>query len=293
MGKKFGLGKGLEALIPENKEENNEHQSRNDIKNLTLDINLVRSNENQPRKAFDEEKIIQLAESIKNHGVIQPIVVKKQNEIYIIVAGERRWRAAKYLGLKEIPAIISSIDDKDLLAISLIENIQRENLNPIEEAQAYKRLISDLNVTQDELARRLGKSRTTITNSMRLINLDMRVQDYIIDGILSEGHGRTLLPLADKEIQYRTAQMIIDDELSVRETEKIVKKLLETKGNSNKKNIKINEKSDIYLNDLANKLEDYFGTKVNLLNKKNKGKIEIEYYSQDDLSRILDLLNIK
>lgn len=280
MSKKFGLGKGLGALIP----EDDILEEKNTITNI--EMNLIKANEDQPRKNFDEEKIEQLAESIKEHGVVQPIVLKKDNDTYIIVAGERRWRAAKSIGLKEIPAIVMDLTDKQVLEISLIENIQREDLNPIEEALAYKKLIEEFNLTQEELSKRIGKSRTAVTNVLRLLNLDERVQEYIIDGVITEGHGRALLSVTDKDTQFIIAQTIIDESLNVRDTEKLIKNLGKEKKNLNK------EKENIYHSDIRSKLETYFGTKVSLVNKKNKGKIEIEFYSEEDLQRILDILNI-
>lgn len=280
MNKKFGLGKGLGALIPEEEitSENNEI--------LKVSMNLIKANENQPRKAFDEEKIESLSESIKEHGVVQPIVLRKEDDTFIIVAGERRWRASKLAGLKEIPAVVMDLTDKQVLEISLIENIQREDLNPIEEAAAYKKLISEFEFTQEELSKRIGKSRTAVTNCLRLLNLDSRVQEYLIDGVISEGHGRALLAIDDKDVQFRIAQTIIDDSLNVRDTEKLIRNLGKVKADK-----KENE-PNIYYNDIKDKLEGYFGTKVSLVSKKNKGKIEIEYYSEEDLQRILDILSV-
>ena len=282
MNKKFGLGKGLGALIPE--EENVEDSS-----SVTkISINLIKANKEQPRKNFDPQKIYELAQSIKEHGVIQPIILNREGNIYIVVAGERRFRAAKSIGLVEIPAIIMNIDDKEVLEISLIENIQREDLNPIEEAIAYKKLLVDFNFTQEEISKKVSKSRTAITNCMRLLNLDERVQDYIIDEVISEGHGRAILGSFDKEIQYEIAQMVIDDSLSVRETERLVKNF----GNEKKEKV-IKKQNNIYYKDIMSKLENRFGTKVSINCKnKDKGKIEIEYYSEEDFERILEVFNI-
>jgi ParB family transcriptional regulator, chromosome partitioning protein len=282
LNKKFGLGKGLGALIPE-EDTNLENNAV-----MKIEMNLIKANENQPRKNFDEEKIEQLAESIKEHGIVQPIVLKKEGNTYTIVAGERRWRASKSIGLKEIPAVVMELTDKQVLEISLIENIQREDLNPIEEAIAYKKLIDEFNLTQEVLSKRIGKSRTAVTNCLRLLNLDERVQDYLIDGVISEGHGRTLLAVADKDTQYILAQKVIDEGLNVRDTEKFIKSLGKEKKEKNSK-----YKDNIYFVDIKDKLQDYFGTKVSLINKKNKGKIEIEYYSEDDLQRILDILKVQ
>ncbi|MCR4943772.1 MAG: ParB/RepB/Spo0J family partition protein [Clostridium sp.] len=285
MSKKFALGKGLGALIPEEpvKEEKKEQD-------LMIPLNKIKSNSDQPRKKFDNDKIVELAESIKHHGIIQPLILKKVDDEYIIVAGERRWRAAKSLGLEEVPAIIMDLSEKQILEVSLIENIQRQDLNPIEEAVAYKKLLSDFNLTQDELSKRIGKSRTTITNSMRLMNLDERVQQYLIEGVISEGHGRALLAISNGDMQYELSQKIIDEKLSVRDIERIIRNIL------NSEDEKVSKKTEKDLNpyykDIKERLQDYFGTKVNLSNKKNKGKIEIEYYSEEDLQRILDIINL-
>lgn len=285
MSKKFGLGKGLGALIPEDISEDN--ALLNGMQKI--DISLIKANNMQPRKSFDEEKIMELSESIKQYGVIQPILITKDDKAhtYTIVAGERRWRAAKLAGVKEIPVIIKELNKKEILEISLIENIQRQDLNPIEEAKAYKNLLEDFKLTQEELSKRVGKSRTAITNCIRLLNLDERVQDYVIDGVLTEGHGRTLLSIEDKELQYKISQMIIDDKLSVRDTEKLIKSLNMDKEKP-KNNIQVNQ----YYQDIKNKLEELFGTRVILNSNNEKGKIQIEYYSEEDLQRILDILKL-
>ncbi|AJD30751.1 ParB/RepB/Spo0J family partition protein [Clostridium sporogenes] len=282
MNKKSALGKGLGALIPEKSQENKDSIN-------TISINLIKPNNEQPRKNFDEEKIGYLAQSIKEHGIIQPLVLKKEGNLYTIVAGERRWRAAKLVGIKKIPAVVMDLDDRSVLEISLIENIQRQDLNCIEEAQAYKNLIQEFKITQDILSIRIGKSRAAIANCMRLLALDKRVQQYLIDGVITEGHGRALLALKENELQYKLSQTIIDENLSVRETERIIKNIYKEKKNNN--NIKDNEISPYY-KDIKSKLESLFDTKVNLQNNKNKGKIEIEYYSEDDLQRILDILKL-
>ncbi|KEI07264.1 ParB/RepB/Spo0J family partition protein [Clostridium botulinum C] len=282
MSKKFGLGKGLGALIPEEDIENNESV-------LKVKMNLIKPNSDQPRKNFDEEKILQLAESIKEHGIIQPLILQKSNELYTIIAGERRWRAAKKVGLQELPAVVVELSNKEILEVSLIENIQREDLNPIEEALAYKKLIDEFNLTQDALGKRIGKSRTAITNCMRLLNLDIRTQEYLIDGVISEGHGRVLLSIEDKELQYKIAQEIIDKQLSVRQTEILIKNL--KKGGKTKEEKKLDNIKPYY-NDITNKLQNLFNTKVVLSSKGNRGKIQIEYYSEEDLQRIIDVLNI-
>lgn len=286
MAKKFTLGKGLSALIPEETEENLEENSK-----FLISINKIKSDEEQPRKLFDSEKIAELAESIKTHGIIQPLILRKHMEDqYIIVAGERRWRAARMAGLKEVPAVIMELTDRDILEVSLIENIQRQDLNPIEEAIAYRKLLNDFNITQEELSKRIGKSRVAIANTIRLTNLDDRVQQYIIESIITEGHGRALLAISDKQKQYELAQQVIDEKLSVRELERLIKKLAEEDERE-----KVIWSSDLnpYYKEITNQLQNYFGTKVNILSKKNKGKIEIEYYSEEDLQRILDIMNMQ
>lgn len=291
MSKKFGLGKGLNALIPEDIELGGSAISNktNDNTNL-IDINLIKSNQEQPRKSFDNERIVELSESIKHHGIIQPIILKKVNEEYIIVAGERRWRAAKLAGIKEVPAMIMDLTDKQVLEISLIENIQRQDLNSIEEAMAYKKLISDFDLTQDELSKRLGKSRVAITNTLRLLNLSENVQQYLIEGVISEGHGRALLAIDDSKLQYQLAQQVIDDKLSVRELELLIKKI--KSDNINRKEKKQSKTTNPYYKDITEKLQNYFGTKVNINDNNNKGKIEIEYYSEEDLQRILEIIKL-
>ncbi len=286
--KKTGvLGKGLSSLIPEN-----DFQDSNNEQVISIDINLIKSNKDQPRKHFDNEKLIELANSIKEHGIIQPIVVRKENQFYVIIAGERRWRAAKLLNLKEVPIIIKELSDVEVVQISLIENIIREDLNPIEEATAYNKLLNDFNLTQEEISKQVSKSRSAIANSLRLLNLDERIQGYLIEGVLSEGHGRAILALENKEDQYVVAQKVIDENLNVRQTELLVRSYYKDDNNKYKK---INNKSenDIYYKDIRTKLENHFNTKVCISNNsKNKGKIEIEYYSPEDLQRIIEILNI-
>lgn len=292
MSKKFGLGKGLNALIPEDTVilEPKKGKDKNDDNGYSLiDINLIKSNESQPRKSFDDEKIMELAESIKSNGIIQPLILRKDKDEYIIVAGERRWRAAKYIGIKEIPAVIMDLTEKQILEISLIENIQREDLNSIEEAIAYKKLITYFDLTQEQLSKRIGKSRVAITNTMRLLNLSEDVQQYIIEGVISEGHGRALLAITDSKLQCELAQNVIDDKLSVRELEFLIRKL-KTKSEPSKSKAK--KETNPYYKEVIEKLENYFGTKVNVTNKNNKGKIEIEYYSEEDLQRILEIINL-
>lgn len=299
MAKKFGLGKGLGALIPDSIEDIEEEKKaiiKNDFdekkQNNKISLNLIKPNPNQPRKSFDDEKIAELSLSIKENGIIQPLILKKlEDSTYVIIAGERRWRAAKLANIKEVPAVIlEDIKDEEILKVSLIENIQREDLNPIEEALAYESLIKDLKLTQEQLSEKLGKSRTTITNCLRLLNLDKRVQEYLVDGVITEGHGRALLPLEDKNIQYKLAQEIIDKGLSVRTVEGIVKKTL----NDKKENKEKPNKSSPFIKDIENRLREHFGTKVLLTNTgKDKGKIQIEYYSNEDLQRIMEILDMQ
>ena len=287
MVKKFGLGKGLEALIPG---DTNVEETKTKDGFVKIDIDSIDANIDQPRKFFDNSKIAELSQSIKEHGIIQPLIVQKvEEDKYTIIAGERRWRAAKLAKVKKVPVIIKEMSNEELLQISLIENIQRENLNAIEEALAYKKLKEEFNLTQEVLSRKLGKSRTAIANVMRLLNLDSRVQEYIIQGVISEGHGKVLLSLSGDE-QYKVAQKIIDDGLSVREVESFIK-FLKSKENKEEKP-KEEKKINPYYKDIKDKLQDYFGTKVNINSNKNKGKIEIEYYSEEDLQRILDIINL-
>ena len=281
MNKKSALGKGLGALIPD------DVISKDKNKPSVISLNLIKSNDKQPRKSFDDEKIAELAQSIKEHGIIQPIILNKQDDHYIIVAGERRWRASKLLGLKEVPAIVMDLSDKDILEISLIENIQRQDLNPIEEALAYQKLLSDFNLTQEELSKRVGKSRVAISNTIRLTALCDTVKQYLIDEVITEGHGRVLLAIEDDRLQCEIAQKVIDEKLSVRELERLVKTL-----KSDKKVIEKTREINPYYKDVTERLQNYFGTKVNISNKNNKGKIEIEYYSDEDLQRILEIINL-
>ena len=282
MAKKNVLGKGLDSLIPENiKVEKNESAG----KELLIRISDIEPNKEQPRKKFDEDALNELAESIKQYGIIQPIVVTKpKNGFYEIIAGERRWRAAKLAGLKEVPVRIKDYSDIEIVEIALIENIQRENLNPIEEAIAYKRLLTEFNLKQDEVAERVSKSRVAITNSMRLLNLDERVQEILINEMISMGHARALLGIEDGDEQYNLAMRVFDEKLSVRDIEKIVK------AKNNKKKVEKPKEKEVLYQDLEEKLKSIFGTKVTINNKGNKGKIEIEYYSKEDLERIYDLI---
>ncbi|MGO1043116.1 ParB/RepB/Spo0J family partition protein [Clostridioides difficile] len=276
------LGRGLSALIPEIKGETSDKEIVN------IDIDKIYPNEVQPRKQFDEEKIKVLSESIKNYGVLQPIVVKMdENNKYMIIAGERRFRASKLANKSQIPAIIKDIEMKDIMEIALIENLQREDLNSIEEALAYKSLIEHYNVTQEEISEAVGKSRPHITNTLRLLNLGQDVIDMIDNGKITAGHGKALLRIVDKKLQLQIAKKIEEEELSVREVENIAKKISENKEEDMPKKSK---PKDVFILDVEDKLRNIFGTKVNISKGKKKGKIEIEYYNDDDLNSIVSML---
>ncbi len=281
---KTGLGKGLDLLIPTTADK-----GINDTEPQMLKISQVEPNREQPRKQFDKEALEDLAGSIKQYGIIQPIIVCKKDDYYEIIAGERRWRAAKMAGLKEVPVVIREYSEKEIAEISLIENIQRENLNPIEEAVAYKKLIEDYELTQEELSQRISKSRTLIANTMRLLKLEKSVQKLLADGKLSAGHARALLGLEDPDQQRAVAKQIIDEALSVRQTEDLVKKLNEPE-KEKKSSRKI--KNSVFYKDLEKNMTENLGTKVKILQKEQgKGKIEISYFSEDELDRIYTLLN--
>ncbi len=286
MAPKKGLGKGLDSLIAKKVETTTED---NVSRETLLNINLVEPNPNQPRKRFNEDKLQELADSIKVHGIIQPLVVQKENERYIIIAGERRWRAARIAGVKEVPVVIRDFTEQELYEVALIENIQRQDLDPIEEANAYSNLIKEHHLTQDEVAERVSKSRVTITNSLRLLKLDPRVQQMVIDELLTGGHARALISIEDPEEQYNLANRIFDEKLSVRETEKLVKKILHPKPEATE--VPVNEADEAIYHDLEENLKTIIGSKVRINRKPGgKGNIEIEYYSTDELDRILDLL---
>lgn len=290
--KKSGLGKGLDVLIQANDEMLETIAPQNDNKNgeTILKINDIEPNREQPRKVFNEDALEELAESIREHGVIQPLLVQKEKDYYKIIAGERRWRAAKKAGLKEIPVIIKDYTEQQIVEISLIENIQREDLNPIEEAMAYKKLSEEFSLKQDEVAERVSKSRATITNSMRLLKLDERVQGLLIEDMISTGHARALLAIADKEDQYNMAMKIFDEKISVRETEKMVQAYNKPKPVKKKEDI-ISESEQVIYQKIEENLKEILGTKVSIQRKtKNKGKLEIEYYSNEELERIIELL---
>ena len=291
--KKRGLGLGLDNLIPDiGLETTKEKSTEKKVSRETLiPLIEIEPNRAQPRTRFDEDALQELADSIKQYGIIEPIVVQKRDNHYEIIAGERRWRAARIAGLKEVPVVIKEYSENEVFTIALIENIQREDLNPIEEAVAYQKLIQELKLKQDEVAEKVSKSRTAITNSMRLLKLDQRVQQMLIDEMITEGHGRALLPILDAEEQFNLAMKIFDDKLSVRETEKLVKKIQEEKNAPEKSTEEVKDVSFIYKG-LEEKLKRTLGTKVEIKNKANNtGKIEIEYYSMDELERIVELMD--
>ena len=318
--KKKGLGRGLDALFPEKpaekklvpkpitKEVNPKQEAESvkttvpasDKKEMTADaptevkktemlvkISKVEPNRTQPRKQFDEDALVELSESIKQFGILQPLLVSDKGDYYEIIAGERRWRAAKLAGLKEVPVIIKEFNDQQVVEISLIENIQREDLNPVEEAMAYKRLIDEFHLKQDEIAERVGKSRTAVTNAMRLLKLSEKVQQMLIDEMISAGHARAILAITDKDKQASVAMKIFDEKLSVRETEKLGKHIVEPPKKTQKI---VNTAEDAIYESLEEKMKGIVGTRVFIHRKKNnKGKIEIEYYSRDELERIIEL----
>lgn len=287
---KRGLGKGLDTMIPPVKNEKKSEKGDPAKEPETLvNITKVEPNREQPRKNFDEDALLELSESIKQYGLLQPILVQDRKDYYEIIAGERRWRAAKLAGLKQVPVIIKNLTDQEIVEISLIENIQRENLNPIEEAQAYKRLLNEFHLKQDEVAERVSKSRTAVTNSMRLLKLSDDVQRMVIDEMITTGHARALLGVEDPAEQYNLAQRIFDEKLSVREVEKIVKNM--GKPVKPKKEKVVDKSMQVIYDDISEKLKTQLGTKVNIIPKEDgSGKIEIEFYSHDELDRILDLM---
>lgn len=292
-----GLGKGLDSLIPRNAESEAKAKremaeqkdgSGSAAKEMTVRITMVEPNRNQPRKNFDEDSLQELSDSIKQVGLIQPILVQDRKDHYEIIAGERRWRAAKMAGLREIPVIIRDYSEQEIMEISLIENIQREDLNPIEEALAYKRLLEEFNLKQDEVAERVSKSRTAVTNSIRLLKLGDKVQQMVIDDMISTGHARALLAVEDSEEQYNLAQKIFDEKLSVRDVEKLVKNL--HKPEKTKKKIDDKTMQAIY-QDIEDKLKQKLSTKVTVISKgEGSGKIEIEFYNHEDLDRLLEMM---
>ena len=291
--KKSGLGKGLDSLIPEvvtkskAKPEVVEKVVEKKVETL-VKITDIEPNRTQPRKNFNEDALMELAESIKIHGVIQPLIVQKKDGYYEIIAGERRWRASKLAGIKEVPVIIKDYSEQEIVEVALIENIQREDLNPIEEALAYKRLLNEFDLKQDEVAEKVSKSRVAITNSMRLLKLCDEVQQMVIDEMITGGHARALIGIEDKETQIELANKIFDEKLSVRETEKLVKNILDPKP----KKVKEEYNDQFAYKSFEEKLKNKIGSNVQINRKsKNKGKIEIDYYSLDDLERIVDMIN--
>lgn len=288
-----GLGKGLDSLIPAavSKAESvgTEVKQEENAQGIYVKITKVEPNREQPRKNFDEDALQELADSIKQYGIVEPLIVQDRKTYYEIIAGERRWRAAKLAGLKEVPVIIRNYTEQEIVEISLIENIQREDLNPIEEAQAYKRLLTEFNLKQDEVAERVSKSRTAVTNSMRLLKLCDEVQQMIIDDMITTGHARALISIEDPEQQYTIAQKVFDEKLSVRDVEKLVKNL--NKPEKAKKEPVEDKALEAVYQDLEEKLKQSLGTKVSIASKGNgSGKLEIEFYTHDDLEKITDLL---
>lgn len=292
-----GLGKGLDSLIPSNitianeqKKKTSETSTQAEQPSTLLKISEIEPNREQPRKSFDEDKLIELADSIKQVGLIEPIVVKKMDDYYMIVAGERRWRAAKIAGIKEIPVVIKDFSEQQIAMIALIENLQREDLNPIEEAQAYKQLMTKFEMTQDQVAEKVGKSRSAVTNSLRLLKLAPGVQQMVIEGILTYGHARALIPVEDEAEQQKLAERIVKEELNVRDVEKLIKSL--GKNHEKKPKAEPDAQMKAVYASIEDKLKNALGMKVAISPKENgSGKLEIEFYSNDDLERIIEKLS--
>jgi ParB family chromosome partitioning protein len=296
--KKSGLGSGLDGLIPKKNSSTATTTSTKKVDepkevtkaDLLVSINKVEPNREQPRKFFDEDKLLELSESIKQHGIISPIIVQKREDYFEIIAGERRWRAAKMAGLKEVPVLIRDLSEQEIMEIALIENLQREDLNAMEEALGYQQIIEKFKLKQDELAEKVSKSRTAITNSLRLLKLDERVQQMVRDDLIQTGHARALLGISDPDKQYEFAQMVFDKRMTVRDVEKAIKKLQKEKQDPKPQTKEDAQRSIIY-RDLEENLKGIIGTKVNILSKdENKGKIEIEYYTKEELDRIIEML---
>ena len=288
-----GLGKGLDSLIPASvpkmEAEQEVVKTESNAQGTYVKITKVEHNREQPRKNFDEDALQELADSIKQYGIVEPLIVQDRKTHYEIIAGERRWRAAKLAGLKEVPVIVRNYTEQEIVEISLIENIQREDLNPIEEAQAYKRLLTEFHLKQDEVAERVSKSRTAVTNSMRLLKLCDEVQQMIIDDMITTGHARALISIEDPEQQYTIAQKVFDEKLNVRDVEKLVKNL--NKPEKAKKEPVADKALEVVYQDLEEKLKQSLGTKVSIASKGDgAGKLEIEFYTHDDLEKITDLL---
>ena len=299
---KKGLGKGLGAIFGEDvvKESNEEltkvkrslpAEEEETKGSLMVKISLIEPNRDQPRKDFNEEELQELAESIKNYGVLQPLLVQKKGTSYELIAGERRWRAAKLAGLKEVPVVLREYSKQQAMEIALIENVQRADLNPIEEAQAYQQLVKEFHLTQEEIAARVSKNRATITNAMRLLKLDEEIQNLLIKGAISSGHARAILSLEDKQLQKKAAKEVLDRRLSVRETEKLVKRLARASAEKSERNEKKDDALALIFQDLEERMKTIMGTKVSIHNKdRNKGRIEIEYYSEAELERIVEMI---
>ena len=290
--KKTGLGRGLNTLIPSAPVKDTESEKilkkEEQIKSeIMVPILKVEPNPNQPRRQFDEDSLQELADSVKQYGILQPLIVKKHDKFYEIIAGERRWRAAKLAGLKEVPVLIRDYAENEIVEIALIENIQREDLNPIEEALAYKRLMEEFSLKQDQVAAKVSKSRAAITNSLRLLKLDQRVQNLLSEEMITTGHARALLAIEDPDQQYETAMKVFDEKLSVREIEKLVKQMSKKKKETPKEENKVQE---FLFANIEESLTQALGSKVNIKNRNNKGKIEIEYYSKEELDRLVDML---
>ena len=283
-GKRKGLGRGLNTLIPSAPIPDAKME---DIAEMTLSINEIEPNPDQPRNQFDEDSLQELADSIQQYGVLQPLLVKKKDGYYEIIAGERRWRAAKIAGVDKVPVIVRDFDENEIVEIALIENIKREDLSPIEEALAYQRLMKEHHLKQDQIAEKVSKSRAAITNSLRLLKLDPRVQDMLEEEMISTGHARALLAIHDGDLQYEIAVKVFDEKLSVRDIEKMVKDLNRPK----KEKAKEDTEYQFLYKDLEESMKQILGSKVSIKNRKNnKGKIEIEYYSRDELERIVDMI---
>ena len=293
MAIKKGLGKGLDSLIAEKLDHKVEKKiiEENVSCETLVKLTLIEPGSNQPRKNFNEDSLQELADSIKQYGIIEPLIVQKNGSMYNIIAGERRWRAARIAGLKEIPVIVKEYSDEEVFEIALIENIQREDLNPIEEAIAYRKLIDEFHLKQDDIANRVGKSRVAVTNSMRLLKLDERIQQMLIEDMISAGHARALLGITENEMQYQAAVKVFDEKLSVRETEKLVKKMLEEKPEK-PLNKREEEQNNVIYHEIEERLKSIIGSKVKINRKAgNKGRIEIEYYSSEELERIVELIH--
>lgn len=294
MDKKKGLGRGLESLFGFYEDESNNIITNQTERKATadgvteLEINKIYPNPNQPRKHFDEEALRELASSIKTHGVIQPLVVNKENDGYMIIAGERRWRASKQAGLEKVPVVIKNYTEKQVKEISIIENLQREDLNPIEAARAIKQLMDEYNLTQEVVSDRIGKSRSNVANTLRLLSLYPDVIKMVEDGKLSSGHARSLVVIDDVNEQLRLAKKAVDGKLSVRDLEKAVKAYLNP---DREKKIKVNEQS-LELKELINDMQRVFATKVSAIGNDNKGRIYIDYYTRDDLDRLAEMIEL-